>query len=107
MRSSVFAAHSFRMPNRRRAGGRPYRIQPNLIPLPQSNIMPAEFDLYGVYIPRLLVLMLLTLFVVIILRRLLAWIGVYTLVWHRGLFDLALYVLLLGAVSSVSRWYFT
>jgi hypothetical protein len=69
--------------------------------------MPAEFDLYGVYMPRLLVLMLVTLFIVIILRRLLAWAGAYTLVWHRGLFDLALYVLLLGAVSSVSRWYFT
>lgn len=69
--------------------------------------MPAEFDLYGVYIPRLLVLMLVTLFVVIVLRRLLAWAGAYILVWHRGLFDLALYVLLLGAVSSVSRWYFT
>ena len=51
--------------------------------------MPAEFDLYGVYIPRLLVLMLVTLFVVIVLRRLLAWAGAYTLVWHRGLFDLA------------------
>lgn len=69
--------------------------------------MPAEFDLYGVYVPRLLVLMLVTLLAVIPLRRLLARIGAYALVWHRGLFDLALYVLLLGAVSSLSRWYFT
>ncbi|MBB3608132.1 DUF1656 domain-containing protein [Rhizobium sp. BK602] len=69
--------------------------------------MPAEFDLYGVYIPRLLVLMLATLLAVIPLRRLLARVGAYGLVWHRGLFDLALYVLLLGAVSSLSRWYFT
>ncbi|MFT4184018.1 MAG: DUF1656 domain-containing protein [Rhizobium sp.] len=69
--------------------------------------MPAEFDLYGVYMPRLLVLMLVTLLAVIPLRRFLARIGAYALVWHRGLFDLALYVLLLGAVSSLSRWYFT
>lgn len=107
MRLLAFAAHSSRMRNRRRAGGRPYPTPLNHFPLPPSNIMPAEFDLYGVYIPRLLVLMLVTLFAVIILRRLLAWIGAYTLVWHRGLFDFALYILLLGAVSSVSRWYFT
>ncbi|MBB3453510.1 hypothetical protein FHT86_001766 [Rhizobium sp. BK313] len=68
--------------------------------------MPAEFDLYGVYVPRLLVLMLLSLVLIIVLRRVLARLGVYSLVWHRGLFDLALYVLLLGAVSSFTRWYF-
>jgi hypothetical protein len=68
--------------------------------------MPAEFDLYGVYVPRLLVLMLLSLVLIIVLRRVLARLGAYSLVWHRGLFDLALYVLLLGAVSSFTRWYF-
>ena len=36
------------------------------------------------------------------LRRLLAGLGLYRLVWHRPLFDLALYVLLLGAVVSVA-----
>ena len=68
--------------------------------------MPAEFDIYGVYIPRLLVLMLLTLVLSIALRRVLAWVGAYSLVWHRGLFDAALYVLLLGAVSSFTHWFF-
>ncbi|NLS07730.1 DUF1656 domain-containing protein [Rhizobium sp. P32RR-XVIII] len=69
--------------------------------------MPAEFDIYGVYVPRLLILMLLAFVVSIVIRRGLAWIGAYALVWHRGLFDLALYVLLLGAVSYITRWYFT
>ncbi|MBB5572304.1 MULTISPECIES: DUF1656 domain-containing protein [Rhizobium] len=68
--------------------------------------MPAEFDLYGVYVPRLLVLMLLSLGLSIVFRRVLARLGAYSLVWHRGLFDLALYVLFLGAVSSFTRWYF-
>lgn len=68
--------------------------------------MPAEIDVYGVYIPRLLVLMLATLVVSAVVRRLLALTGAYSLVWHRGLFDLALYVLLLGAVSSFAHWYF-
>lgn len=68
--------------------------------------MPAEFDIYGVYIPRLLVLILLTLLLSFVVRRALAWIGVYSFVWHRALFDLALYVILLGAVSSFTGWYF-
>jgi hypothetical protein len=66
--------------------------------------MPADIDLYGVYVPRLLVLMLLTLVLTIVLKRALSWIGAYSLVWHRGLFDLALYVLVLGAMSSFTRW---
>lgn len=68
--------------------------------------MPAEFDVYGVYVPRLLVLMLLSLLLLMIIRACLRWIGAYKLVWHRSLFDLSLYVLLLGAVSSLTRWYF-
>jgi len=68
--------------------------------------MPAEFDVYGVYVPRLLVLMVLSLLFIIVIRRILARLGAYSLVWHRGLFDLALYVLVLGAVSSFTRWYF-
>lgn len=68
--------------------------------------MPAEFDVYGVYVPRLLVLMVLSLLLIIVIRRALAWFGAYSLVWHRGLFDLALYVLVLGTLSSFTRWYF-
>ena len=36
-------------------------------------------------------------------RRLLASVGFYRLVWHRPLFDLALYVVLLGVVVSVAQ----
>ena len=50
--------------------------------------------------------MVLSLLLIIVVRRMLAWLGAYSLVWHRGLFDLALYVLVLGAVSSITRWYF-
>jgi hypothetical protein len=32
----------------------------------------------------------------------LAWTGFYRFVWHRPLFDLALYVVLLGVVVSVA-----
>jgi hypothetical protein len=50
--------------------------------------------------------MILSFMLVILIRRSLSWLGAYSLVWHRGLFDLSLYVLLLGAVSSLTRWYF-
>lgn len=65
--------------------------------------MTNELDLYGVYVPGLLVVMLASLVVTSIVRRALAWCGVYAFVWHRGLFDIALYVVLLGAVSTLAR----
>lgn len=64
--------------------------------------MTGEFDLYGVFVPSLAAWMLLALLISLLLRRLLAWSGFYRLVWHRPLFDLALYVVLLGAVVSVA-----
>ncbi|MGH6862083.1 MAG: DUF1656 domain-containing protein [Phyllobacterium sp.] len=65
--------------------------------------MLGEIDIYGVYIPGLLGLMLATLVLNLLVRRALAWSGLYAIVWHRGLFDLALYVVLLGAVSSLTQ----
>jgi hypothetical protein len=35
-------------------------------------------------------------------RRLLSWIGFYRMVWHRGLFDIALVVLLWSGVAAVA-----
>ncbi|MDQ0512539.1 DUF1656 domain-containing protein [Ancylobacter amanitiformis] len=67
--------------------------------------MTGELDLYGVYIPNLLALMLATLLVSLMVRRVLAFLGVYALVWHRGLFDVALYVVLLQALSLLSQWW--
>jgi len=67
--------------------------------------MPAEIDIYGVYVPGLLALMFVTFVVSISVRRALAWTGAYTLVWHRGLFDVALYIVLLWGLSLLSRWY--
>jgi hypothetical protein len=66
--------------------------------------MPEEIDIYGVYIPGLLALMLVTLLISFAVRRVLAWAGAYAFIWHRGLFDLALYVMLLGAMFHVTRW---
>ncbi|MGG7518228.1 DUF1656 domain-containing protein [Allorhizobium undicola] len=65
--------------------------------------MQIDFDFFGLLVPRLLLLMLLALVLNMILRRILGWIGFYRMVWHRGLFDIALYVILLGGIAALTR----
>jgi hypothetical protein len=62
--------------------------------------MNGELDVYGVFLPSLAAWMLLAFLLSLVLRRVLGRIGFYRLVWHRPLFDLALYVVLLGCVVS-------
>jgi hypothetical protein len=64
--------------------------------------MIGEVNLYGVYVPWLLVLTLLALLLSQLLVRLLARCGFYRLVWHPALFDAALFVLTLGALAALS-----
>jgi hypothetical protein len=62
--------------------------------------MIGEVSLYGIFVPWLLLLALLALALSRGLSLVLARAGFYRLVWHPALFDLALFVLLLGALSS-------
>lgn len=55
-------------------------------------------EAFGFYLPPLLMWGLLTLPPFVALRWLLGRGGFYRFVWHRPLFDAALYVILLGAV---------
>jgi len=64
--------------------------------------MIGEVDIYGVFVPLLLVWLAVALPLTAVLRRLLRWLGFYRLVWHRPLFDLALLIMVLGAVVAVS-----
>jgi hypothetical protein len=64
--------------------------------------MTGEIDLYGVFVPGLLVWMLLAFALSLPLRRLLLLCGFYHFVWSRPLFDLALYVVLLGGVVTLA-----
>lgn len=67
--------------------------------------MIGEIDVYGVFVPALLVWVSAALPLTAVLRRLLRWFGFYRLVWHRTLFDFALLVIVLGAVVATSlRW---
>ncbi|MCQ4161081.1 DUF1656 domain-containing protein [Roseomonas sp. GC11] len=65
--------------------------------------MIAEIDLYGIYLPALLVWAVLALPVVALLRRLLQAAGAYRLVWHAPLFDFALFLLVLGGVAALGE----
>ena len=60
--------------------------------------MTQDFDLYGVFLPALFAWMLIAFVVSYPVRHLLAWSGFYRIVWHRPLFDIALYVVILGVV---------
>jgi hypothetical protein len=60
-----------------------------------------EFDIYGVYFPAFAVFAAIAFLLQIAIRRPLDAIGFYRLVWHRALFELAIYVILLGVVTAV------
>jgi hypothetical protein len=65
--------------------------------------MHGEFSLYGIFVPTLLALMLLAFAVMNGLRFLLLKVGAYRHIWHPPLFNLALYVLVLGALFALSH----
>ena len=66
--------------------------------------MIAELNLYGVFVPSLFLWMLVAFAILLVLRRALVHGNAYILIWHRPLFDIALYVIILGAVVFLSKW---
>ncbi|WP_460151659.1 DUF1656 domain-containing protein [Pseudomonas sp. S2_B07] len=69
--------------------------------------MIGDVDISGVFLPTLLVLMGITYVLYLLVHGLLMSLHFYRLVWHRALFNVALYALLLGAVDSLSRYLMT
>jgi hypothetical protein len=63
-----------------------------------------EIDIYGIFVPSLSVWMVTAFILSLPLRRALNFAGVYHFIWHRPLFDFALYVVLLGIVVTLSTW---
>jgi len=64
--------------------------------------MIGQTSLYGLYLPWLMVLAGGALLALWGVRRALAAVGFYRLVWHPALFDMALYLLLLYGLSRLS-----
>lgn len=63
--------------------------------------MNGHFDIYGVYVPTLLLLLLGAYVVKSLLHSVLVRIGFYRFVWHPPLFNLALYLMVLGALFTL------
>jgi Protein of unknown function (DUF1656) len=63
--------------------------------------MIGEIDVDGVFVPILLVWGLIALMVTAVLRRVLARIGFYRLVWHRPLVDLSLLIIAMAVVAAI------
>jgi protein AaeX len=64
--------------------------------------MIGEIDIHGVFIPTLLVLGMGAFFLTLILRVILRRLHFYRFVWHAGLFDTALYVVILWGAALVT-----
>ena len=62
--------------------------------------MIGEFDIYGVYFPAFAVFAGIAFLLQVVIKRFLDASGFYRFVWHRALFDLAIYVILLGVVTA-------
>ncbi len=62
--------------------------------------MIGEFDFSGIFLSPVLVSGVLALIVSLALRRGLARVGAYRIVWHPPLFDAALYVIVWAAVAT-------
>ena len=64
--------------------------------------MIGEFDIGGVFVPSLLVAAVIAFGVTSVVRLSLRRLHLYRFVWHAGLFDLALFVVLLWAIGMVT-----
>ncbi|KNC17384.1 MULTISPECIES: DUF1656 domain-containing protein [Pseudomonas] len=65
--------------------------------------MIGELDISGIFLPTVLVMMVFTYGLFLLLHGVLNRLHFYRLVWHRALFNVALYAVLLGAVDALCR----
>ena len=65
--------------------------------------MIGELDISGIFLPTVLVMMVFTYGLFLLLHGVLTRLHFYRLVWHRALFNVALYAVLLGAVDAICR----
>ena len=63
--------------------------------------MSGEIDFAGVYVHPLLVAAVLAFVLVEVLAWLLARLGLYRFVWHRGLFDVALTIVFWAGIAAL------
>ena len=69
--------------------------------------MRYEIDIAGVLLPSLLLWLVIAYVLSALLSAQLRHLGFYRLVWHRALFDFAMFVCLLGGIVYLSSEYLT
>ncbi|TFF25062.1 DUF1656 domain-containing protein [Jiella endophytica] len=69
--------------------------------------MTGDLSIFGVFVPKLLVLALAAYVALVLLKKLLARLGVYRVVWHPALFDLSIFIFLVAAAANLAQWYST
>lgn len=63
--------------------------------------MTGEFNIGGVFIQPLLISALIAFVLSRLVESALDYLGVYKVIWHRGLFDLALLTIMWGMATAV------
>jgi hypothetical protein len=66
--------------------------------------MIGDLDVSGIFLPTFLALMGIAYLIFLVVHAVLSRTHFYRLVWHRALFNVGLYALLLGAVDTLSRY---
>jgi len=64
--------------------------------------MIGEWVIDGVFIPRVLVVLLLAFVVSLVLRRTLRFFNAYRFIWHAGLFDTAVFVVIAWLIAEAA-----
>lgn len=65
--------------------------------------MKSEIDVGGAFVPSFLAAAVIAYIVTVVIKRLLRAFELYRFVWHAGLFDTGLYVLVLWAVAAITN----
>ena len=65
--------------------------------------MTRELDVFGVFLPDLLVWVVVAVLISIPVRRTMSALHIYRIVWHRPLFDMAIFILILGGVTTAAH----
>ena len=63
-----------------------------------------EVDVYGVLVPPMLLWTSVAIVLTAVLSRLIGGLGLYRFIWHKPLFDLALLVIVTGALVAATPW---
>jgi hypothetical protein len=60
--------------------------------------MSEEISIFGIFVPSILACSILAYVIMVVLARGLRAVGAYQYIWHRSLFNLSIFVCLLGTI---------